>query len=574
MTKRFWVAIVSTLWLTMCTGLEAQIRGPLVVSDRWPECTDLLTWADDIFRIDGVSQASERDKAISFHHWLRLFNRVCENTGGMAHAFEGSWGEEGFVHDAHKHLFVYGWGYCSTHSLIAEALWQEYLGDPLAADRVILMHEDGGYHTMHRLRMDGSFGAFDARYGYYLLEADAPDARILDWDGVGDDQMIYANRGYKNRCRPFFEFPQKEFERALWIKPKKVFESENAWRAAGTEPEVVFRDRHYKMGTRFHDMRFQLLRGMTIERRWNNIARKWYIPKTQKDLFLSEGRFYRVGASVVGADGEKNDRNLKYMEPYLTKVPRDAGYPAYLEGDLSLGQAWGKVIYSPTLSRGDLAESLRENHGLQTCSEAPYIRPASDRGEGEWILQFYSPYILVDGLVRGELLAGKDDVVEVAFRSQVPKRSDLSEEDRWMPWRVLAAKPGPFQVTLDRTDAAQGASSLHGVYCFQVRLIVKAAAEASRVGLAKLGFVAFFENGIMSIPQIFAGDNTIRFKVEDASQVRSDIHVTHCWQTVDGQESSYTKRIDPSLFFEGNEAIYTVSAPGLRRCTSLVIEYP
>ena len=93
-----------------------------------------------------------------------------------------------------------------------------------------------------------------------------------------------------------------------------------------------------------------------------------------------------------------------------------------------------------------------------------------------------------------------------------------------MPWRVLAAKPGPFQVTLDRTDAAQGASSLHGVYCFQVRLrIVKAAAEASRVGLAKLGFVAFFENGIMSIPQIFAGDNTIRFKVEDASQVRSDI---------------------------------------------------
>ena len=143
-----------------------------------------------------------------------------------------------------------------------------------------------------------------------------------------------------------------------------------------------------------------------------------------------------------------------------------------------------------------------------------------------------------------------------------------------MPWKVLAAKPGPFQVTLDRTDAAEGESSLHGVYCFQVRLSVKAAAEASRVGLADLGFVAFFENGIMSIPQIFAGDNTIRFKVEDASQVRSDIHVTYSWQTVDGQESSHTKRIYPSLFFKDNEAVYNVSAPDLRRCTSLVIEYP
>ena len=159
-------------------SLAAKVEGPLVVSDRWPECTDLLTWADDIFRIDGVSHGSERDKAVSFHNWLRLFNRLCEGVGGMAHAIEGAYGEEAFLHDAHKHLFVYGWGYCSTHALVAEALWQELLGDPLAADRVICMHENGGFHTMHRLRMDGHFGAFDARYGYYLLEKDAPDARI------------------------------------------------------------------------------------------------------------------------------------------------------------------------------------------------------------------------------------------------------------------------------------------------------------------------------------------------------------------------------------------------------------
>ena len=84
------IGILSLFGALLCFRLEAQIRGPLVVNDRWPECTDLLTWADDIFRIDGVSNASERDKAISFHSWLRLFNRLCKNVGGMSHAVEGS----------------------------------------------------------------------------------------------------------------------------------------------------------------------------------------------------------------------------------------------------------------------------------------------------------------------------------------------------------------------------------------------------------------------------------------------------------------------------------------------------
>lgn len=560
--------------LSSITIVSAKVEGPLVVSDSWPECTDLLTWADDIFRIDGVSEGSERDKAVSLHNWLRLFNRLCEGVGGMAHAFEGAWGEEGFVHDAHKHLFVYGWGYCSTHALIAEALWQEYLEDPLAADRVIVMHEDGGYHTMQRLRMDGEFGAFDARYGYYLLEEDTPDARILDWDGVGDDDNIYANLTFENRCRPFFEFPQKEFDRALWVKPKKVFESEAAWRAAGTEPEVVFRDRQYKMGTQFHNMDFELLRGMTIERFWDNNTRKWYVPKKNKDMFLSEGRFYRIGASMVGGDGEKNDPNLKYMEPYFTPVPEGVGYPSYLEGDLSLGQAWGRIKYQPDLSRGDLREALLEGEGLVMTSESPFLRPSMDVGNGEWVLEFVSPYILVDGFIKGELVGKETDVVEVAFRSQVAKRSNLSEPDKWNPWKALASKPGTFRVALDRTDAAEGSSSLHGTYRYQVRFRFQSSSSAAQVGLADFGIVAFFENGIMSIPQIFAGSNTVRFKVRDVSGLDSDIYVEYTWEDREGRKASNRKRLYPELFFKDNEAVYTIDAPGLWRCNSLVISYP
>jgi len=559
---------------------SAQLKGPLVVSDRWPECTDLFTWSRDIFRLDGVSNSSERDRAISFFNWLRLYNRLCEGAGGMAHAFEGAWAEEKSVRDLHKHLFVYGWGFCDTHSIVAEGFWQEYMKDSLAADRVICMHENGGYHTMYRLRTDGHFGAFDARYGYYLLEKDTPDARILDWEGVGDDRNIRANMKYANRCRPFFEFPEKELERALWVKPKKIFESEAAWRAAGTEPEVVFRNRQYRMGTKFHDMRFSLPRGTTIERWWDNRMKKWYIPKKNKDMFLPEGRFYRVGASMVGGDGEKNDPNWKYMKPYLTRVPEGLGYPKYLEGDLSLGQAWGKISYNPVLSRGDLEELKLTGSGLETYPVSPYIRPSADTGEGEWMLEFYSPYILVDGFISGELTGTKNDKLEIAFRSQVPKSRNISQADQWLPWKTLSSKPGRFLVTLDRADAAGGESSFHGTYRWQLRIRLASgtthpdsAEEAAPAGVSDLDVVTYFETGIMSIPQIFDGENTIRFKMDDPAQIKGDLLAKYVWETAEG-EQSHEKLLSPRLFFKDNEAVYRIEAPGLERCKALIISYP
>jgi hypothetical protein len=379
---------------------------------------------------------------------------------------------------------------------------------------------------------------------------------------------------YENRARPFVEFPQKEFERVLWVKPKKVFESQDAWETAGREPEVVFRDRKYKMGTKFHNMDFHLLRGMTIERFWDNSAKKWYVPKKTKNMFLSEGRFYRIGATMVGGDGERNDPNLKYMEPYLTPVPEGVGYPAYLEGDLSLGQAWGRVKYQPDLSRGDLSEALLEGEGLATAKDSPYLRPSIDGSEGEWVLEFLSPYILVDGFIRGDLLGRETDAVEVAFRSQVPKRFDLSESDKWLDWKVLASKPGPFRVSLDRADSAEGSSSLHGTYRYQVRFRFQSSSAGSKVGLADFGIVAFFETGIMSIPQIFAGTNTVRFKVRDASNLNSDIYVKYVWEDREGREASNLKRLYPELFFKENEAVYTIDAPGLWRCNSLTISCP
>jgi hypothetical protein len=101
-------------------AIERQVvSGPLVVSESWPESTDLISWTRDVMRLEKVENASETAQAKAFFKWLRLFSKMA--TGGMLQAYEGAYGNEHYVLDAHKNLFVYGWGHCDTHSRIAEA---------------------------------------------------------------------------------------------------------------------------------------------------------------------------------------------------------------------------------------------------------------------------------------------------------------------------------------------------------------------------------------------------------------------------------------------------------------------
>ncbi|MCP5110838.1 MAG: hypothetical protein GY953_08395, partial [bacterium] len=115
------VSILSFVLFFVCgsaaAGDPGVMTGPLVVSDRWPESTDLNSWTHDVFRLAGVENSSETAKGRAFFEWLRLFNRMA--TGGMIQSYEGPHGAESSVLDTHKQLFVYGWGFCDTHSRIA-----------------------------------------------------------------------------------------------------------------------------------------------------------------------------------------------------------------------------------------------------------------------------------------------------------------------------------------------------------------------------------------------------------------------------------------------------------------------
>ena len=543
-------------------------RGPLVVSGRWPECTNVKTWMRDVMRLAGVENASETARGKAFFEWLRLFNRMA--TGGMIQAFEGPYAREGPVVDVHKNLFVYGWGFCDTHSRIAEAVWQEYTGDPASAERVITMHDNGGYHTMYRLRLDGHYGAFDARYGYYLVDRDSPDGRVLDWREVGVDANILRNKAFRYRSRPFFEFFGLEWDRALAVN-ECYYRDEPAWEAAGRPVECVFGDGMYRMGTPYHDMDFRLAKGTSIERHWDNSARMFYVPAgaraRREEPFLPSGRFYRVTETMFDGNWPRYDPNYEKAKPYLAAVPRDEGYNAQVAGGRTIGQAWGTIRYVPVLTHPDVLEALTEVSNLKWSAESPHLRLADAGRPGQATLDFRSPYVLVEGVLEGELRGA----ARLEIRALQAKPLNEAEPDVWSDWQPLRQGPGKFRAPLGRVRHNGRDVSIHGAYRFQLRLSVDPASGTDAAGLAALRLEAWFECGIMSIPQIFAGANTIRFKLRDAAALRGPVTVTYRYETAEGERSH--RRVLSTADFRGNEAVYDLDAPGLLRCKSLLIEH-
>lgn len=555
------------------TPASGLLSGPLVVSENWPECTSLQTWVRDVMRLEHAEKASDTQQAKVFFRWLRLFSKMA--TGGMIQAHEGPYGKEEYVLDAHKNLFVYGWGYCDTNSRIAEAAWSEFKKDRSAAERVVVQHDDGGYHTMYRLKLDGRYAAFDARYGYYLIERDDPDARILDWAEIGNDENILRNRGYQNRSQPFFEYFGIEWERAFLIKPL-YYESEEAWVKAGQTVEAVFGNGQYEMGTRLHDMAFRLPKGMTIERYWDNSARKFYVPKkfetSEEEPFLPAGRFYRVTESMLDGNWVKYDPNYKKCAPYVTTVPLDEGYNADVRGGRTIGQAWGKIVYEPAWATVGFLQGSAVETSFSHSRQPPYLKPAQLQGGGQAVFDFYSPYILVDGALSGEWMATAADAPSVEIRSLQPKPRDSSAPDHWSNWQVLSSDAGHFRIGLGRERYNGKDIGIHGVYRFQIRLSLGPnAARRQEVGLKDLRLEAYFENGIISIPRIIDGTNTIRFKVDKAAKVESPVDVIYRYQTAHG-ERRHQQILAPEDFHEG-VATYRFDAPGLTRCNALIIRY-
>lgn len=556
---------------TACLAAEhAAPEGALLSNRAWPRATNVRQWTEDVMRIERLEKATDTAQAKAFFVWNRLFCKMA--VGGMIQASEGAFNQERSVLDPNKNLFVYGWGFCDTCSRAAEASWNAYKGDPHAAERVITQHDDGGFHTMYRLRLDGTYGAFDPRYGYYLIAEDSPTARILDWAEVGVDENLLRNKTYKNRSRPYFEIGRIEWERALLIQPT-YFASQKAWEDAGSPHESVFGDPKEVFGTQYHNMEFRLPRGTTITRYWDNTARKFYHPaaaRANRELpFLPSGRFYRVTDSSHGGNWPRFDPNYAWAKPYLATVPKGEGYDKELEGGKTIGQAWGTIEYQPDLAAGDLIDVLAPGSELTLTKTAPFLRAKDPGTGGSAILDFYSPYILVDGELDANF-AGPPGDTTIELRTLTAKAMP-NEEDRWSQWQTLPAPEGRLKVELGRPRFNGRDVSIHGTYRFQIRVKVKGSSQRHAAGLSAFRMKLFFETGIMSIPPLFPGDNDMRFELKTASNLRGPITVTYAYDTKAG-DRTHQQRLSTADFKQG-VASFPVRVPDLTRCRSVSIRY-
>ena len=162
--------------------------------------------------------------------------------------------------------------------------------------------------------------------------------------------------------------------------------------------------------------------------------------------------------------------------------------------------------------------------------------------------------------------------MKVEIRALLPKPRSSADPDVWTPWQSLHTGPNGFRIALGRERFNVRDVSIHGVYRFQLRFSVQANSQRKApAGLKQLRLETYFENGLMSIPRIGAGANTIHFKVADASTVRGPIQVVYRYQT-SSHERSHQQLLQPEDFHH-NMATYHLDAPGLLRCNSLLIRY-
>ena len=247
-------------------------------------------------------------------------------------------------------------------------------------------------------------------------------------------------------------------------------------------------------------------------------------------------------------------------------MPAAEGYPEEVAGGRTIGQASGVIDYRPKLSDPAYLDGLVPGGTLRHSAEAPYLRPERAGEGGEAVIDIRSPFVLVDGTLSADLVGAG---TEVAIRTFAPKPRNAAEPDAWSEWEILRTGAGSHRIELGRPRFNGTQVSIHGVYRFQLR--VRVAGGAGPAGLNGLALQLHFENGIMSIPPLFAGSNTLRFRVAEAGALKGPVTVEYRCETAAG-EKAHRQVLRPADFREG-EAVYRAEAPGLTRCRTVSVSY-
>jgi len=228
-----------------------------VAFNRWPDCTTLESAIRDIFRLEGVQNKSDQDKALALWKWFRIL--VSATGGGYAYEIDNP---RRPCTDPHKILTVYGHHQCDGQSWAMVPLWR--------AAGYIAFDQCHWGHTIASLR-------YKDRDGKYRFHDFDPQGRFYWWD------------------------------------------AKNRWVGTWTNPIMRVKvHRHIMQPQHIHSLRTSLRIGETIERKWTNEGH--VVPSGRDKLKALQSRYYawKPGKTdgVYAAVGEEvqtlsaDDRNL------------------------------------------------------------------------------------------------------------------------------------------------------------------------------------------------------------------------------------------------------------------------
>jgi HEAT repeat protein len=202
-----------------------------VAFNRWPDCSTLETTIHDMFRLEGVLDKSDQDKAFALWKWFRIM--VSATGGGYVYERNSNWKRP--VFDPHKIFAVYGHHQCDGLSWAMVPLWR-------AAGYMAFDMCHWG-HTIASLR----YKDHDGKYRFHNFD---PQARHYHWDP-------------KNKWVGTWNFPLMR------------------WKV----------HRHVLAPLKVHSLRTSLRVGETVERNWTNTGH--VIPPGRDKLKALEKRYYK-----------------------------------------------------------------------------------------------------------------------------------------------------------------------------------------------------------------------------------------------------------------------------------------
>ncbi len=549
---------------------QATITGPMVSTTNWPRVNNLNTWANDVLRIDGNTNASDRDKAISLYYWTRLF--VMSPKAGTE-PYEGPWGaEERLEKEVHKVMFVHGAGDCDYQARALEAVWCAYKNDDYAARRISLVEP---VHSMVELEWDGTWHGFDMLNGVFFIEEDAPNANVLSFaQSVHSEDLLMANENFTWRSRPFFErvrsWEGEDSEWWLHLALKKFHTTIWDWENAGKQPLELYASHSMPSLYPLHQMDWQLPRGTAVVRHWKR-GPIFYQPQTYAAQFGSLGRHYRQATGWGGMSHWNLDEdryNFPRVAPYVERCS-DETDNYFFGQDTYYMTSTGTITWDGDLWSDAWKDAVVGTPGLKRADSPPYLRPESNGTIKSVIFQVNSPYIMADAQLDALVTKGPGDTARF-----------LLSTDMGATWDLLSSHGGKIHLNIgkSRFDGTQQAVS--GVYQYFIKFECKGGARAgaesgdtdtSTVGLNRISLQTWIDGSMNALPRLMDGENTVRVSVSSISgpdnpQVPlAPLQVEYGWKNETGQAHTYQKNIQPSELAGDGEATFTIQAPGLTR---------